>query len=265
MIQPDLAAPVIQYLHGLTYDGVLSTEEVWGLAQWLNKQPAKVLEAWPAKDLVKALNSAFEDQQLTATELDELAQLMVAVEQLWMEYSPSIDDEPEEKDKSIVIKAASKAQKAELPEFDYQTTLEGGCSVELKRHTCTCPEWLENRTDFAEGDFRRLCPHMAAAYSRLKAVSSAKFDPMFDAFVEDHRSRGRGTSVDEVWQVADLKGGQILYANSPTREWIDIYAPGRSGYQRFGYNRKEKRWAYGETPRQIAREVPQLFAPTLQA
>ncbi len=260
MIQRETAEPVIKYLHGLTYDGVLSSEEIWNLAQWLNQQPKKILEAWPANELVKALNSAFADNELTAGEMDELAQLMITIEQLWMEFAPRVGEHHEEEKEEVVAAAPGKPHKAALPEFDFSTTLEGGMAVELKKHTCTCNEWLENRTDFSEGDFRRFCPHMAKAYSRLKAAESAKLDPAFDAFVEDYRSRGKGTSVDEVWQVADLKAGKILYATSPTKEWVDVYAPGRSGYQRYGYNRKEHRWAYGETPRQIARDIPALFA-----
>ena len=88
MIEREIAEPVVQYLRTLTRDGELSSDEVWELADWLNQQPERTLESWPAKSLVSVLQAAFEDKTLTDAEMEELANTIVAIEELWRETFP---------------------------------------------------------------------------------------------------------------------------------------------------------------------------------
>src|SRR5687767_15014370 len=85
MIHRETAEPVVRYLRTLTSNGELSSAEVWELANWLNQQPEKLLKTWPAKPLVVALRKVFADKELTPGELEEIADTIVAIEELWTE------------------------------------------------------------------------------------------------------------------------------------------------------------------------------------
>src|SRR5256885_9596634 len=93
MIQRETAEPVVQYLRAMTYDGVLPSDEVGEWANWLNQQPDKIVESWPAKPLVAALRAAYADKKVTEAELEELAQTIAAIEELWAETFPQTPDE----------------------------------------------------------------------------------------------------------------------------------------------------------------------------
>ena len=54
----------------------------------ITPQPERTLESWPAKSLVNVLQAAFEDKTLTDAEMEELANTIVAIEELWRETFP---------------------------------------------------------------------------------------------------------------------------------------------------------------------------------
>lgn len=267
MIERETAEPVVQYLRTLTYNGELSSSEVWELANWLNQQPDKIVESWPAKPLVRALQAAFADKTLSEAELEELAQTIVAIEELWMETFPTAQDGITEDlltSSSIVEESKPEAPSipivAEMPEEGKGDMF----TVDLQHHSCTCPEWSENRAAFPEGDYRRCCAHLTRAFHGIaREQESVRRDPLFMAFIEEQSRRGRGAEVDIVWRVVVVNGTRILYGAAPTREWVNVFAlRGEGEYRRFGYNRRKKRWAYGERPRQVAWQIESIFSPT---
>jgi hypothetical protein len=265
MIQRETAEPVVRYLRTLTYNGELSTDEVWQLAEWLNQQPDKIVESWPAKSLVGALQTAFADKKLTEAELEELANTIVAIEELWMEAFPeSADREAEELLTSAAIVEESKPEApsipiaAEMPDESRADTF----TVDLQHHTCTCPDWVENRAAFPEGDYRRCCVHLLRAFQNLaQEHESVRRDPLFTSFIEEQNRRNQGAEVDSVWRVVVVNGTRVLYGAAPTSEWVNVFAPGDDGaYRRFGYNRRKRRWTYGDRPPDVAWHMESIFS-----
>ena len=266
MIDRETAEPVVQYLRALTYNGELSTGEVWELAHWLNQQPDKIANSWPAKPLVNALRTAFANKKLTETELEELAHTIVAIEELWVETFPQGAAEATTDDllagSSLVEEAKPHAPQipvvAEMPVEGRSDTF----TVDLQHHTCSCPDGMENRAAFPEGDYRRCCVHLARAYHGLADHEQiVRRDPLFMAFIDEHVRHNKGTEVDIVWRAVVMNGVRVLYGAAPTSEWVNVFAPTEEGnYKRFGYNRRKKRWSYGARPRDVAWHIESLFS-----
>jgi hypothetical protein len=271
MIRRETAEPVVQYLRALTYNGELSTDEVWKLAEWLNQQPDKIVNSWPAKPLVGALQRAFADKDLSHTELEELANTIVAIEELWIEsFSQSRDGPPAQAKAASAPKAMVEESKPEAPAIAIKAEMPADgrsdtFTVDLQHHTCSCPEWEETRSAFPEGDYRRCCVHLVRAYHGLVAQGQEglRRDPLFVAFVEELARRNKGAEVDSVWRLAVVNGTRVLYGASPASEWVNVFAPDEEGdgdVKRFGYNRRKKRWSYGDRPRQIAWQMESIFS-----
>lgn len=269
MIERESAEPVIQYLRAVTYDGELSAGEVWELANWLNQQPPHIMANWPGQPLANALEAAFANKNLTETEMAELADTIVAIEQLWIETFPesaleSAPPLPEAKSNPDVVDEGkpvvpSIPLEVEMPALGREATF----TLNLQEQTCTCPEWIENRAAFPVGDYRRCCAHLAEAYrSIIKDQDGMRNDPMFAAFVAEHARRGRGAAVDVTWHIVNIRGQRVLYGASPASEWVTVFAPVDGAYKRFGYNRRRQRWSYGERPAGIAWQIASLFSPT---
>jgi hypothetical protein len=267
MIQRETAEPVVQYLRALTYNGELSSDEIWDLANWLNQQPDKIAKSWPAKPLITALQTAFADKKLTEAELEELANTIVAIEELWRETfsqsrdGPTADDAaaPGEMIEESKPEAPSIPITAEMPEDGRSDTF----TVDLQHHTCSCPEWAEIRAAYPEKDYRRCCVHLTRAFHSLVAEGKKglRRDPLFVAFIEQHARRNKGVDVDVVWRVVVVNGTRVLYGASPASEWVNVFAPDDEGeYKRFGYNRRKKRWAYGARPQKIAWQIESVFS-----
>jgi hypothetical protein len=264
MIERALAEPVVQYLRALTYNGELNSHEVWDLAHWLNQQPEKVLQSWPATELVKALRTAFADNKVTEQELEDLAHTIIAIEELWIESYPDLEETTELSAATALIEetkptAPSLTIIAEMPDELRSQTF----TVDLQHHTCTCPDWVENREDFPEGDYRRCCAHIARAFQSLTHTNAdLRHDPLFIAFMEDHGRRNKGTEIDHVWRSIVINGTRVLYGASPTSEWVAVFAPAGNGYKRYGYNRRKKRWAFNDRPSDVAWSISSIFSQT---
>jgi hypothetical protein len=267
MIQRETAEPVVRYLRAMTSNGELSNAEVWELANWLNQQPEKILTNWPAKPLVKALQKVFADKELTSTELEEVAGTIVAIEELWREtFTTPASLTNEEIPSPVTLIEESKPEapsiniEAEMPEEGRSDTF----TVDLQHHMCTCPEWMENRGVYPQGDYRRCCVHLLRAfYSLAQDQASLRRDPLFLAFIEEHTRRKKGVELDVVWRVVVVNGARVLYGAAPTSEWVDVFAQDDDeDYKRFGYNRKKKRWSYGHRPPDVAWHIESLFSQT---
>ncbi|HUS37512.1 MAG TPA: hypothetical protein VM680_19345 [Verrucomicrobiae bacterium] len=268
MIQRETAEPVVRYLRTMTGNGELSSGEVWELANWLNQQPEKILTSWPGKPLVKALQKVFADKELTAPELEEIAGTLVAIEELWRETFTTAAVAIEEEIPSPVN--FIEENKPEAPSIDIEAEMpdEGRSNtftVDLKHHTCTCPEWMENRGVYPQGDYRRCCVHLLRAFHSLaQDQASLRRDPLFLAFIEEHSRRRKGVDLDVIWRVVVVNGTRVLYGAAPTSEWVNVFAPDdEEEYRRFGFNRKKKRWSYGERPPNVAWQIESIFSPTL--
>jgi hypothetical protein len=262
MIERNTAEPVIRFLKGVTSDGELTSDEVWSLANWLNAQPDEVRAAWPGAGLVDILNTIFADGKVVPEEMEELALNIVSIQDLWAEqFAEKHDDAadfevPETSGDGKVILPARKP--AQLPSVPFKAQIEAA-EIDLTGPRCTCSQWSERRWNFPEGDYRRACEHVIHAYTRAAADAGFKGEPLFDAFIHDQQARG-GTSPLETWEVITISGKDVLSGSRPDREWINFLIPTKEGYHRYGYNKVDRRWSYGEAPRGIARSLQSLFA-----
>lgn len=84
-------------------------------------------------------------------------------------------------------------------------------------------------------------------------------DPMFAAFIDDHWERDRGTVPQDDWVLEVVNGKPVLYGHSEGKPWVNVFAPQGSFYQRYGFNKEERRWSYGESPKGFAKYFRQKF------
>jgi hypothetical protein len=258
VIDPKAAAEsVVRFLRGLLFDGELSGDEVWCLANWLNKQPKEVCNQWPADVLIPLLQNVFADGELTHLEMLQVATALVQVETEWTDRFATPENLDDESPSAATTIAQGKRGTPLLPTVDYvsdvpSTSGDAEYRVNLVNHTCTCGDWVVSRRSTPVRDYKRLCKHMARTYHALEIADETN-DPMFGAFIVDHVCRDRGTFPGDEWIVENLNGKAVLYGISATSPWVNIFAPQGGDYERFGFNREEKRWSYGESPRGYAR------------
>ena len=116
-------------------------------------------------------------------------------------------------------------------------------SVNLLDYTCTCPSFLEIQSKAPPRDLGRLCKHICRCLNRrpiLKLLS-----PICRAMVQE----GRGIHPGRFGR--DRRGNRIYITGVSSQGWLNVFALKRKDgrtYFRFGYNVKERRWAYGIKP-----------------
>jgi hypothetical protein len=201
--------------------------------------------------LVPALQSAFEDSELSADEMRELATLIAQVEHQWGqqlktqgsnfveataapgEDAPRMLPEPRLPTVSRIVRLTCR-----ISEQDYE--------VNLSNHSCQCAEWVSIRNRFALGTLGRCCKHVAQALAGQ--VRHVNFEPWMAAVLEDCKNHGRGINPDFRWHLLDFPEG-IAAISKGEGQWANVFAPAQEGYERFGFNTVDRRWSYGVAPR----------------
>jgi hypothetical protein len=262
-INKEIAEPVIRFLRGLLYDGELSGDEVWCLGNWLNKQDRRVLDEWPANQLVPLLQEVFADGELTLEEMRDVAQTLVNIEEKWNStYAHHEDPIPSKNHKTYILQDFR--DRPLLPVIDLQQDVEsmsgnGQYRVDLHQHICTCGDWVAKRRTTPQQDYRRVCKHIASLFHESD-VGHRINDPLFAAFIADHAARERGTNPGDLWFLENFDSQQVLYGYSDESPWVNVFAPHGKTIERFGFNKIDRRWSYGESPRGFANFIRQRFA-----
>jgi hypothetical protein len=130
--------------------------------------------------------------------------------------------------------------------------------VDLYEHTCTCPDWAASRYSANFGSINRACKHIAEAFLSLKHPLPGWLTAVF----EDCIRRNHGTSPDANWFVLQLSKNIAVALAGSSNPWVNVYAPSGGHYERFGYNKEEDRWSYGNKPhlsRKIADFISERF------
>ena len=230
----------ISYLRTLTFDGYLSSEEVWALARFLNENK-ECRESWPGSVLTPLLGDAFEDGTLSESEMNLLAEAIGQIEHDWMERVTA------ENTGDLVIDSAVIISQPQIPTLNLKKSVEGRNEVQyvvdLSEHRCTCPDW-STRERWPAGHPGRFCKHVAFAMARTGKV----LDPWFQALVDDCFERSRATPPEADWLLIELRPRRHALISVDEGEWCNVFAPGADGYEHFGYNREQKRWSYGARP-----------------
>lgn len=261
-VRTEASERVVRFLRGLLFDEELSGDEVWSLANWLNKQSKDVCQQWPADVLIPLLQNVFEDGELTSEEMMAVASALVKIEREWSARFALVEDANEPAFKTQTH--SSGINRPLLPPVNYVGTMvssDGTAEyrIDLLNNSCTCPDWVGSRRSAPPQDYKRVCKHIARTYHGLE-VASENEDAMFDAFIVDHVCRGRGTVPQEEWILEVVNGKAVLYGYTPGKPWVNVFAPQGGGYDRFGFNKEERRWSYGESPKGFAKFFRQKFA-----
>jgi hypothetical protein len=263
VVRSDAAERVVRFLRGLLFDGELSGDEVWSLANWLNKQQREVCQDWPANVLIPLLQNVYEDGELSAEEMVAIANALVNIEREWTTRFAPVEDADEKLLSPLPSQARTQSRRPLLPALRYATKVQsssgnGEYVVDLTDHSCNCADWVSWRRTAPPQDYKRVCKHIASLYHSLETGDGIN-DPMFAAFVDDHWERDRGTLPQDDWTLEVVKGKPILYGFSPGKPWVNVFVPDGATYQRYGFNKEERRWSYGESPKGFAKYFRQKF------
>lgn len=133
-------------------------------------------------------------------------------------------------------------------------------SLNLKHMTCTCADFIKNnRGRFEPGDIRRLCKHLIELYSQL--IGSIGLSEINFSIIKNGHGINSNYDILKIGETNNRVG--IIYDNE--RPWCDVYAKNKNGeYERYGYDKIERRWSYNEKPPSIAKQIEDLISPKLK-
>ena len=123
--------------------------------------------------------------------------------------------------------------------------------VDLDNLSCTCPDFTDFRSQFPDGDARRLCKHQRNLIAKLEDMLSIDSDPMLKEIILKDPGHGF-PAVDSFFKLAfdpPIKGPESFYLmRKKDHEWVDVFLFEDGGCERSGYSLKDKRWAYSDNP-----------------
>ena len=109
-------------------------------------------------------------------------------------------------------------------------------NVNLAMMTCTCPDFLRRRSEFAVGSIRRACKHIREELLSLPDIKNSPIEPVL-------RSKFSYANF-----IQDLSIPCII-GYSDKKEWINIFALSEDeNFREFGYSILEERWSYDTSP-----------------
>lgn len=237
----DETQKTIAFLRTLTLDGFLTSEEIWALAKFFNDNPDSTRE-WPGDVLAPMLSSAFDDDSINEEEMTLLAETISAIESEWLARNPALAESED-------YAGPYTAKPALLPlidaRFDVPSHREDtSYVVALKDPACTCPDW-QTRSTLPQHSPGRCCKHVAYAFLRTGKV----FEPWLQALIDDCFAYGRGTPPSRDWLLVQIPEQKPAVITAGPNFWCNVLAPTPDGYQNFAFNPAERRWSYGEAPR----------------
>lgn len=231
----------IAFLRNLTADGLLTAEEVWSLADFLNKNKSCRSE-WPGNLLAPMLESTFDDGAANEEEMEILASTITSIEQEWSaKHQPQSGTE-------MVAKNPLKAQQAAMPSIEVSIKIPAKRSdevyvVSLQQHTCSCPDWRQ-RQIWPATHPGRCCKHVAHAFAK----TGKPMEPWFQALLDDCFLRGKGTDPVDDWLLLSIAKSKPALLSGGPGEWCSVFVPENKGYEKYAFNRIDRRWSYGTIP-----------------
>jgi len=242
-------AELLSFCDAILEDSEVSVDEVYAIAEWLNSNPS-ACDHWPGNLMVGPLQAIWADDKTTETELQIFAQVLTSIQQERQKreskrakadagrvMDSSVASAFQDFDESVpwipAINVASTEESMTEPGQAYH--------VDLLKQTCSCPNWMDYRRSELLGSPLRFCKHMFSALGN--ASRKEDWPAWLGCLVQSGTSLRPGSSLS----VAELPGGAALIVVSD-RPWCDVIAWKAGSYSRFGFNRLEHRWAYGNAP-----------------
>jgi hypothetical protein len=239
--------PTIGLIRGISGSGMLTQQEVYLLAEYLNGS-RDARHAWPGNLIFKHLLKMFNSEAVTDADYGYLGRVMDELDQQCTEVAEPLPAE------AVLPGAAMKVEELHLPQInrELQIAAEGarlGFDVDLSRHVCSCPGWYGNRRHFKAARLQLCCAHIAAGFVETFAEGEEGDCPRIlkDLMAERSR-RGRGIDPKSQWKLIKIRMRPHLISyhhEAPS----SIYAFDRdTQLQRFVYHHTTRQWSFGQAP-----------------
>jgi hypothetical protein len=145
----------------------------------------------------------------------------------------------------------------ELPtvemEMEIESTLPGEAParVDLRLQTCTCEDWQSYRVRYPVGGFGRLCRCMSTAFERVlnaRPELHEQLGPHLVNLIRLLSTYGLGGIAEAEWRLLEGEGFHHFVSWGSDR-WVAVFTENDEGlFERFGFHRDERRWAFGMRP-----------------
>ena len=237
-------------LRWISSDGLLTTEEVWSLADWLNSH-RDAAESWPGSELVPYLQRIWDDGVLDEDEVNGLQGLIATIESKVAAKNRLFPDNPADESPQLAFVISAGIDQFKLPQVTRQTTVRSSSgyeeySIDMAGPTCTCPDWINRRRGKPEGSLGRACKHIVRTVFDIGLFRQCA-TPIW-AVLNHCQSRGGGTGPNDEYVMIEVKKRQFV-ASYGNGDWVNVIEIRGEDSERFGYNLVQKRWAYGESPK----------------
>jgi hypothetical protein len=238
------ASALVAFCASILSDGEVTEDEAYDLAEWLNDH-SDLAKVWPATELIQPLQSIWADAATSKRELHRLARILISIQREWPKR---VTNRPASA-KALPELVYREASEPRLPSLKFEANIpsrgEAGVfyKVDLAGPSCSCPDWRGRRSRLPAGHLTRCCKHVFDAFAQLpQGLPTADW---LEAFVELAWPAPPRTE----WQLITINSHQVLYSSASDKGWANCFAKDGSGYERFGYNIEERRWAYGSQPK----------------
>ena len=237
-------------LRWISSDGILTIDEIWCLADWLNNHP-EAAECWPGSELVPYLQLIWEDGELDVNEVSGLQTFIALIERQMADKRVVASEIPTDEPVRSPFEVFTAADQFKLPQVSrVNRVLSSDGSeqyfIDMAGPTCTCPDWIDRRRDKPEGSLGRACKHIVRTL--FDSGMYRQFSPPLWAVLNYHHMRNRGTSPNDEYVMIKVKDRQFV-ASYGNGDWVNVIDIRSEDCERFGYNLVQKRWAYGESPK----------------
>ncbi len=226
-------------------DGEISGDELYNLAAWLNEHREACFH-WPGNVLVGPLQEVWADGKVTKTEMRKIGRLLLRIQRNWARtQSEALIERVAKLANDIIGLDHNEPWIPPLPiqiRVNSLTAKGVQYEVNLNGPSCTCPDWVTQRSGLPQGHLNRCCKHVLDALSQIK--SDEDWPGWLVAFIDS----AYPPHPQHRWKTLKV-GGQVVLISSAPAGWANVYAEeDENGDSRFGYNIRERRWAYGAEP-----------------
>lgn len=117
--------------------------------------------------------------------------------------------------------------------------------VNLFRNTCTCPDFVERKSNFPSHSFKRYCKHLKV-YLKYYLEINPDLMRNFGFFIND------GKYPNDFYTKSQFtyrnKSFEVHFGWRENSHWISVITPINGTFTRFSYSIFEMRWSYGTAP-----------------
>jgi hypothetical protein len=249
MEEPAKNDDLIHFLRQITADGIVDKQEIWDLGTLLQVND-DARTAWPGPVIWEILQQIFADKVVSDEEAEDLTVRLRQIEK-------ECHDRSEAEKAEILPETNYTVRELELPAIDMRLEIESTlpnespARVDLGEHTCTCSDWNAHRKSYGANSIGRLCRCMSTAFERALNGRPELYDEMGATLVNLIRllsTYGLGGIAEAQWRLLE-GGGFNHFVSWDEGDWIAVFTENDEGlFERFGFNRRESRWAFGVRP-----------------